>query len=382
MITVLSARVNAQASGPCAGQKGCMAVRSFVATVTDFRQSTSGRDRLVSITVRFQNRLTTPLTLGYVQNSGVATDDQGVRYVVWGAGAIRGIGEITGNTFDSKFTLEPGESSDARFEFGWRPTGNQIYGTTFDFDLAVREIDRVGANQFRLGKEYALQFRGFGAGTITVANQSNDASPSTTPTQVASSGSVAPLADPCAARPRCYSSGPFIAEVTQVTPSRAGRHHVVKLNIKFRNLTNQPVILGYHSGSAVMIDNFGNRYYWGRAGTHDQSASGIGIVAGRSADPQFVLSPGESRDATFQMIRYEVGNSAIGTSFTYDASFDQLEVLPGNQVRSTRQYAANFKDLVPGASGAGAAQLLPDTGVAQSAKKLFDDIRKKIKKPN
>ena len=66
------------------------------------------------------------------------------------------------------------------------------------------------------------------------------------------------------------------------------------MTLKFRNLTAQPIILAYHTGSQLGHGQPRQRYYWGRAGTHDMSASGIGIVEGSKADPQFMLQPGES----------------------------------------------------------------------------------------
>jgi hypothetical protein len=93
------------------------------------------------------------------------------------------------------------------------------------------------------------------------------------------------------------------------------------------------------------VDNNGNRYTFGRPGTYDGSVKGMGLVTGRSADPQFVLSPGESRTANFSMIRYNSGTTGLGTSWSYEAAIVQLEVLPGNQVRSARQYSLSFKDI-------------------------------------
>lgn len=144
----------------CGGNVRCAEVTPFAATITDFRTSTAGSDRIVSITVRLQNKTANPLILGYLQGSGLILDDQGNRYGIYGNNGIRGIGQITGTTFDPKFVLQPGEASDARFEFGWRPAAaNQIYGTVYDLDLALREIDPVTGNQYRLGKEHALKIR-------------------------------------------------------------------------------------------------------------------------------------------------------------------------------------------------------------------------------
>ena len=147
----------------CGGDPHCAEVSSFVATVTDFRESLNGGERVVGVTVRFRNRTSGPLTLGYVFGSGVVTDDRGNRYTTGNYGGnVRGLGVIApGGQIDPKFSLRPGESADARFEFTWSP-GRALFGTRFVVELAVREIQAVGGDQWRLGQEHALHFRGFG----------------------------------------------------------------------------------------------------------------------------------------------------------------------------------------------------------------------------
>jgi hypothetical protein len=330
---------------------------------------------MVTTTVRFQNKTTRPLILGYVQNSGIATDDQGNRFVVYGAQAVRGIGEIA-STFDPKFVLQPGEASDARFEYVFRmPNANTILGTKYDVELAVREINTVAGNQFRLGREHAIQFRGFGPGWTPggqVASQ-----PSTeTVTQTANASAPAllpPEVDLCAGKARCYGAGPFIAEVAQFTTSTEGnkKYHVLRTNLKVRNVSSQPIILAYKATTDGATDNLGNRYYWGTAGTYDMSVTGIGKVEGRNADPQFVLAPGESRTATFSLVRRDANGRELGTSWTQDLTLVQLEILPSKQVRVGREYAVSFKDLSPGGADAGNA----------AAQKLFNAVKSKLGKP-
>ncbi len=287
----------------CGGRAGCTEVNPFAATIIDFRVTAIGRDRLLTATVRFQNKNPQPLILGFIADAGVALDDQGNRYLIAGEAAVRGIGLIARNTFDPKFILQPGEASDARFELIWRPaTGREVFGTTFTLDLALREIQPLPANQFQLGREHAIRFAGLGG------NQPAAPAPPAQP-QIQSqvqpqaapqAAPPPPMPDACAGKPRCYSAGIFSAEVVSLTGSQAapGAHHVIRLNVRFRNVTNQPLILAYKGGTSSATDNFGNPYYWGRAGTHDTSFQGIGLM-GRSIDPSFTLQPGESRNATF-----------------------------------------------------------------------------------
>ena len=87
----------AGAKGCPASAAACMETGGFAATVTNFRTSTQGRNRVVSATVRFDNRTNKPLALGYVcaGRRGIALDDLGNRYAVAGANSVRAIGEVS-----------------------------------------------------------------------------------------------------------------------------------------------------------------------------------------------------------------------------------------------------------------------------------------------
>jgi hypothetical protein len=175
----------------------------------------------------------------------------------------------------------------------------------------------------------------------------------------AATAAAAPVAakDPCEGLPRCYSAGTFIAEVMQVSASAmtgGARHQGVALNIRFRNVSDKPIILAYRSGSSAGLDNFGNGFTWGRPGTHDTSVKGIGMLTGRSVDTQFALAPGQSRNATFNIIRFNAA-PPIGSAWNYDVVIDEVEVLPGQVVRSARQNSLSFAGLTAGTFGGGAA---------------------------
>jgi hypothetical protein len=81
---------------------------AFAARVTDFRTSQSDqRTKIVSATVRFVNKTTRPLILGYVRNAAVAINEAGNRYTITSPANVRGIGEIAVAQFDPKFTVAP-----------------------------------------------------------------------------------------------------------------------------------------------------------------------------------------------------------------------------------------------------------------------------------
>jgi hypothetical protein len=366
----------AQRAASCARPGACVAVPAFEAAVTDFRISPAEYGgRLITATVRFTNRTDRPLTLGYVAGSGVSLDDQGNRHVVYGDGAVRGMGEIRAGSFDPKFTLRPGEASDARFELVFRPQARgQVLGTSYDLDLAVRQIDPLAGGQWRLGREHSLHFEGFGAGAGMASGIANGTSGAmTAPAPAAEGGaSPAPATDACAGRTRCYDAGTFVAEIGAFTAGVEGRHHVLRSVVRIRNRSAVPIILAYKPTTSGATDDLGNRYAWGRPGTYDTSVQGIGMVQRGGADPQFSLAPGQSRDARFTLIRYEVRGKQLGTAFDQDFSLVLLEPLPSGQIRAGREFTVTLRGVAPGAAG--------NAAVNEAAHRLLDVLRGR-KKP-
>ena len=102
-------------------------------------------------------------------------------------------------------------------------------------------------------------------------------------------------------------------------------------------------------------------------------------MTGRNADPQFALAPGQSRDASFRLRRFGTGRNALGTAFAYSLALEQLEILPGNQIRETREYSVSFDGLA--AASPNAAANAVDDEVGKLGQKLFDKLRGKPKKP-
>ena len=370
--SLISATPLAAQTGACNGVRNCEETRAFVATITDFRTSAGGTTRVMSLTLHIQNKTSSPLTLGFPRNGGVGIDDQGNRYAVY-ENSVRGMGIITSTKFDPKFSLQPGESGDARFELGFRPDHGVIFGTSYALDLTVRQIVPVTATQSRLGPEYALHFAGLANGSASPGQVSaaTAASSPAAPANAATAVTTGP-SDTCAGMARCYGTTLFTAQVVGLNGAMSGRNHALDIHVRFHNISTQPLILGYHYTTSSGIDNLNNRYYYGRAGTHDVSVQGIGIVTSNSADPQFALQPGESRDATFRVTRYDALNHPLGTSFSYDVSIDQLEVLASQQVRTTRQYAMHFDNLT-----AGATPSVPNVGQAVNALRTLFGKKKK-----
>lgn len=160
------------------------------------------------------------------------------------------------------------------------------------------------------------------------------------------------------------------------------RHQSASINIRFRNVSDKPVILAYRSGSSAALDNFGNGFTWGRPGTHDTSVKGIGMVEGRSVDTQFTLGPGQARSATFGIIRFNA-KPPIGDAWNYDVVIEEIEILPGQVVRSARANSISFMNLragtFPAASTASGAEAQVDS--VELANKVIDLFKRAKNKP-
>lgn len=164
--------------------------------------------------------------------------------------------------------------------------------------------------------------------------------------------------DPCSGAPNCRVDGPLMSQVVKVNVTDSGRvtaYHSVRTTLRIRNLGNQPVIVGYRTGSASLTDNQGHSYAWGRSGSSEaRYVQGIGEVSRNGADPQFRLAPGEAREASFERIlQYNKRNAVPGNVFSLDLTLAQLAVIGNRQLRTEREYALSFSNLTA-SSGLGA----------------------------
>lgn len=353
-----SARV-AAAPPVCTPGTPCAEVGRFAMTVTDFRASLAQPTKVLTVTTRFESKTDRPVILAYVPGSGAAIDERGNRYAI-NDGDVRGIGLITSRAVDDKFVLEPGQGSDARFTYVWG-AGREVYGTVFDIELTVREVRPLGNGQLELGAEHPLRIAGLRDGAraaAPVAARVTGAAPVRSGGVAVETPPAAPVADHCAGvRGPCHDAGAFTATVVSCAGTIVGgRHHLLKINLALRNNGSDPLILAYKTGTSGAIDELGNGYGWGRPGTHDTSTQGIGRLEGRSADTSFVLRPGESRTATFAVIRYEAARKPQGSRFAFDTVLAELRILPnGSQSETVREHSVHLADVTAGGSSSGAA---------------------------
>ena len=369
-LAALGAAAPAGAAG-CEGVQHCVDVPRFSARLSDFRAIEQSGKRVLIATVKFENKTDQPLILGYVTGSGLGIDELGNRYTISDSGSVRGIGLVSRSSLDTRFTLQPGERADARFELDWRAY-NQLAGVEFRLEMALREIEALPGNQYRAGREHLVSFAGLRDGLLAPAPAPAAGAPPAA--AQAAPATPEPAVDPCGGRPACFSAGTFTAEVTGLTTSQQSNYWYVQLRVRFQNHSGAPVVLAYQNGSGTLVDGDGLRYKVGSA----KDVSGIGIVTRDSADPQFVLGPGETRTAslTYAYHRYAGSPTPGSTVFSPDFVVEQLEVLPSRQIRSVREHLVSFtglaaKDSPATALGTGGGD------AAEALKKLGDLFRKK-----
>jgi hypothetical protein len=151
------------AANSCSAQVFCSEANDFTATVTSFRTSTVNGYKAIDASIRFRNKTDRPLLLGYVNQSGFATDDRGNRSIVGGPNGFRGIGLVAGNNFDPKLIVRPSSTGEAQFEL-FLQGAPQIVGIHFVLDITVAKIKTVEGNQHVLDGEFPLHFEGLANG--------------------------------------------------------------------------------------------------------------------------------------------------------------------------------------------------------------------------
>jgi hypothetical protein len=153
----------------------------------------------------------------------------------------------------------------------------------------------------------------------------------------------------------CQNLGPFLASAVRVGISRKDAPTAylgVRTTVRFQNVSDRPLILAYRVGSQKVTDDKGLVYNWNRGSYELKAISGIGFVTRDSADPQFVLRPGESREASFEaVLQYSMRRDVPGTVYTHDLTIVELEAASARQVRTVRDHAVSFTGLRAGAAG-------------------------------
>jgi hypothetical protein len=366
----------------CAGRTRCYDAGSFVAEIVQITPSIAKLSydwHVVTMSIRFRNKTNAPIVLGYVAKSGALSDNFSNSYRPSNPDDVKGMGTVEANKADPQFVLQPGESRAASFiQARQLPRGgNQPMGMTYTYVMSIAELQVLyNGQQIRTLRENSLTFADFAlTGGPSPAAVPSSSSSAATPSATAPANTPAttPVADVCAGRPNCADAGPFVAEIITATPSITKLSydwHVVTMNIRFRNKSDQPIVLAYPAKTAALSDNFSNTY----RPSNPEDVKGIGTVGGGKADPQFILRPGESRQASFIQARQlpRGGNQPMGQAYTFILPISELEVLyNGQQIRTVREHSLTFPGFTVGgglatgsAGGAETAESIKKTGEA------------------
>jgi hypothetical protein len=366
----------------CAGKTRCYDAGSFVAEIVQVTPSIvklSDDWHVVSMSVRFTNKTDRQLVLAYLSKSGALSDNFSNSYRPSNPEDVKGMGAIAGNKADPQFALRPGESRAATFIQGRQlpRAGNQPMGQTYTFVTSIAELDVVyGGQQIRRIRENSLTFANF-VFEETPPPTLNAGGPPAPPPAPPGTGTIPPaptLGDQCGGRSNCYDAGLFVAEIVQATPSITKATydwHTITMNVRFRNKSDQPLVLAYVPATAALSDNFGNSY---RSPANSAEVKGMGTIFRGKADPQFVLRPGESRAATFIQSRAlpRAGNQPIGQTYTLTLPITELEVLyNGQQIKTVRENSMTFANFALGGGPPG----VPNTEAIENIKKAGEALR-------
>ncbi len=165
-----------------------------------------------------------------------------------------------------------------------------------------------------------------------------------TPTVVAAPPTMRDL---CAGRSHCHDGHAFTAEVVRVQVfscevSPWGK--MLQATLRFRNESSRALALALRGREASALDSLGGRWTMNQVCGPTPPVTGMDAGNRGAADASLELAPGESRDATFTLAQGQ-RNKPYGDAFNFDLGLDQLEPLPGQQLRRTRQHSLSFANL-------------------------------------
>lgn len=153
----------------------------------------------------------------------------------------------------------------------------------------------------------------------------------------------------CGNRPLCYESVDFAATITQFrTSTDVNGNKLLDAILHFQNKTTQALGLGYVDGSGSGLDDRGNRYglvvAWG-------GVRGMGVISGNNANPSFVLAPGGSGDARFELVwPHPPANAVIGVNYEMELDIREVNRAEGNQWILGNETLMHYQGLVNGVS--------------------------------
>jgi hypothetical protein len=163
----------------------------------------------------------------------------------------------------------------------------------------------------------------------------------------------------CGNQPLCTETADFAVTISNFRTSTTG-WNIIDTTLHFINKTAHPLVLAYSDGSAMALDDQGNRY--GMVGGAN-GIRGMGRVAGNSIDPRFVMQAGGNGDALFEL-GWPPNGRTQGFTFELDLSVREITPLEGNQFAVASEFPLRFQGLKNGVAAAPASGFAGTSGGA------------------
>jgi len=204
-------------------------------------------------------------------------------------------------------------------------------------------------------------------GMTQTAGASAQGQPAPAPAPAA--GAPAQQTTYCGNLPLCQETSDFGVIIINFRTSKDQHSggNIISTTLRFQNKTNQPIILAYVDGSALALDDQGNRYGLAAGG---YGLRGMGVINGNNLDPKFMLQPGGVGEAVFQLFWLPRGEIQ-GSTFELDLTIREANPVAGKQFTLAGEFPLQFLGLVNGAGStaapAGAPAGAPQAGYVGSA---------------
>ncbi|SRR6266487_4102606 len=130
----------------------------------------------------------------------------------------------------------------------------------------------------------------------------------------------------CKSAVNCFDAGSYIVTVIDIIEGDIPGYRLARLVLRFENLTDSTLVLGYRSGSSFMVDNFRNRYSCCKTDSlkEDTSAIGIGVDRDDKVDAQFMLKPRTSDTVSFDLWRHRPPDQQA-SFYHFDIMIDEID---------------------------------------------------------
>ena len=163
------------AGARCSPGTSCQDAGSFTVSVTQTAAAASGKNQLVRIGLRVQNKTAQPVVLAYKSGTSAASDEQGNRYA-WGRagtpdGSGQGIGMLDGARIDPRFQVAAGGTRDFQMVLARSDTSTRPAGRSFTVDTVLVELKAAPGGQWQKVREIPVHLPAAGAGIAPAVGQ-------------------------------------------------------------------------------------------------------------------------------------------------------------------------------------------------------------------